>query len=57
MSKNKSPLKNKYYPKELIPHVQRTCGCENSKRVLEANKKIQENIQRNGGHLRGKITV
>ena len=50
-------IKNKYYPKDLIPHVLRTCGCEGAKRVLEANKKIQENIAKNGGQLKGKINV
>ena len=47
--------KNKYYPKELLAHALRICGCENAKRVLEINKKIQENIAKNGGQLRGKI--
>ena len=50
-------LRNKYYPQELVAHVLRTCGCDNAKRVLEANKKIQENIAKNGGQLKGKINV
>ena len=51
----KKLLKNKYYPKDLIPHVLRTCGCENAKRVLDANKAIQDNIKRNNGQLIGSI--
>lgn len=60
MATRKSPMdqiKNKYYPEDLLPHLMRTCGCENAKRVLDANKRIQENIERNGGQLRGKIQV
>lgn len=55
MKKPISQLKNKYYPKELIPHLLRTCDCENAKRVLEINKKIQDNIVKNNGQLIGKI--
>ena len=57
MTKTEKQLRSKYYPKDLLSHARRTCGCGNAKRVLEANRKIQENINKNGGQLIGKITV
>lgn len=53
----KKSLQNKYYPKELIPHLMHTCDCESAKRVLEVNKRIRENIKRNNGQLIGRITA
>ncbi len=44
---------NKYYPKDLIPHLTHTVkDCENCKNVLAENLAIKVNIKLNGGQYR-----
>lgn len=44
---------NKYYPKELIPHLNLSAkDCETCKRVLAENLTIQLNIMLHGGQYK-----
>lgn len=50
--------KDKYYPKDLIPHLTNSDpNCENCKKMVAENLAIQLNILNHGGQYRPGATV